>query len=1065
MPALSLSLLLFAFWTAVGQAVQSALRLRLGVLRSWLLAPGIGIAVVAIPVMVGNQAGFPIGHFARPLTLCLALAAAAALFWRPPRFPWRALAPFVFAVLFSLFWTAWPAFKFGFNWVSFVNDDFMNYSLAADRFRDFGFYSVPSLGDLAGRDYSQYYWFMHALTFMRFGSEHALAWVSAVTGKPSIQIFMSAIMAFGMAQIFAAAGLVLYSGRFRRQAKWAVVMLAFSPMFMFGSLYQLIAQVAGVCLMMTLTALLTAQLATRLRLRVLAYAVPTAFVGAALCVFYPEVTPFCILTVGLFLIWKGIRTRRLPGAQVVLLEYSIVGVVVLLRHNLISYFYVFAYQYLGGTKHVDLSLSLFPFFLLPSGLASIFGLQPMNFDVPDPKGSLLIAAGFLLLAAAVASAIRGAWRAIPVACLLLVDLAVCAQLYRTGNDFGLYKVVMFMQPALLGVLAAILVAPSMPRWLPAAGAAAFFAGTTWTGLIYSKSSAGMSAGVIQEVNHASELVGQIPPRPKASEHWTSDIDNVSVAKLAAALYRGTDIRFVCRDYFDPAFASPASWPFMQWYPHRDLFAVGAKFMQWRRREVFVVREVLGTRFIETVEPVSPDAFLDTPPRLSLFDKLHPGSDNGRELFAIYKDRDVRNRLAFVHSDLGNQYYLGDRRKISFFQQQPDYFRKNGEFNGIGRYLLLRVERPTDPLYLRVSATKTLQGGGRNTWSPGAAVLGRETVRLGAVGSGALNRIAGPVSPVWLDGAAYIALDFNQAAMPYPIVRTGLKALYNTDVNLDYRRLVGYARDITAISPEEREALPRPRSLSRFPLDLVQAEGLEYSGIYEDGWLSPDSEFVLGAAHPGESVMLRGYVPVLSGARPDGDLLVTINGNSKFRVSAHPGPFNWVIPVAEPGTTTRVALHFTSSAPLPNGDDRPAAAKLESLDIGPAPAGCGKFSTIGSPRFPCEGVDQDGWAAAGDDVALPVNPSVYALRFEFEYPGWAGIPAQGAVSISIEGQPARTLALKPGTNSITLSVMPGSPVRRVHLQAKGTFRLPAPDGRERAFRLLSVEEIVAAETHE
>jgi len=159
------------------------------------------------------------------------------------------------------------------------------------------------------------------------------------------------------------------------------------------------------------------------------------------------------------------------------------------------------------------------------------------------------------------------------------------------------------------------------------------------------------------------------------------------------------------------------------------------------------------------------------------------------------------------------------------------------------------------------------------------------------------------------------------------------------------------------------------------------------------------------------------------------------------------------------------MHFTSGGALPNGDDRPAAAKLEALEIGPAPAGACQFGTVGSQRFPSDGVDQDGWAGTGGELALPVGPSVSAIRFEFEYPGWPGIPAQGAVTISIEGQPARTLVLKPGGNSVTLPAMPGSSVRRVRLEAKGTFRLPAPDNRERAFRLVSVEEIMAAQTHE
>ncbi|MGD1032635.1 MAG: hypothetical protein ABSA05_16015, partial [Opitutaceae bacterium] len=981
MLALSLSLLLFAFWTAIGQAVQSALKLKLGVLRSWLLAPGIGMAVVAIPLMIGNQAGFPIGSFARPLAVVLTLATAAALIWRPARFPGRALAPFILAVLFSLFWTAWPALRFGFNWISFVNDDFVNYCLAAERFKNFAFYRIPTHAELAGRDYTQYYWIMHALQLMRFGSEHALAWLAAVTGKPAIQVFMAAIVAFGMAQIFAAAGLVLYSGRCRRQAIWTALLLSFSPMFMFGSLYQLIAQVAGMCLLVTLVALLTAHMATRRRLRVAAYAVPASILGAALCIFYPEVTPFCILTVGLFLVLKGVRTRRLPGAQIVLLEYSIVGTILLLRYNFISYIYTLANQYVGGTKHVDLSLSLFPFFLIPSGLASTFGLQPMNFDVPDPKASIVIAAGLVLLAATIVSAVRGAWRAVPIACLLLVDFVVLAQLYRTGNDFGLYKTVMFMQPALMAALAGILVAGRRFRWVAPVGAAALFAGTVWTGLVYTRSSGGFGAGVLMEVGHASELIGRRPPPPPAGEHWTSGIDNVSSAKLAAGIYRGTDIRFVCRDYFFTVYLPDSDWPYMGWYPHHDLFSFGREIQDWRAKEAFVPREIFGTEFTETAETVPPDAFLDAPPQLSLFNKLHPGAAGESGIFALTNARDVANRLAFIHSARGNQYYLGDRRKIAYFQQQPDYYRRNGGFNGIGQFLLLRVEHPSDPLYLRISASKTLMGTGRNAWSPGAAVIGRTTVPLDAVGSGALNRIAGPVSPLWLDGAAYIALDFNQPAIPYPIRRTGLKALYNTDVNLDYRRLVAYARDISALSREEVDALPRPRSISNFPDDLVQASGLEFSGIYEDGWLSPDSDFILGSASPGDSVRLRGYVPELPGTKPDGELLIAINDGLSFRVSARPGPFNWVVPVAEPGKLTRVALHFSSDSSLPKGDDRPAAARMDSLEISPGSTDRFDFITGGSPRPPSNGVEQDGWAGAGDDIALSVGPLVSAIKLD------------------------------------------------------------------------------------
>src|SRR5580658_5342270 len=114
---LGLSLLLLLFWTVAGQAVLASLKLRIGILRSWLLAPGIGLSVMVLLLMIGNQAGWPIRAFAWPLTLGMAALAVGLLLWRRPTVPWRSLAPFLLIGLFFLLWSAWPAFKFGFNWI------------------------------------------------------------------------------------------------------------------------------------------------------------------------------------------------------------------------------------------------------------------------------------------------------------------------------------------------------------------------------------------------------------------------------------------------------------------------------------------------------------------------------------------------------------------------------------------------------------------------------------------------------------------------------------------------------------------------------------------------------------------------------------------------------------------------------------------------------------------------------------------------------------------------------------------------------------------------------------
>src|SRR5688572_17525844 len=127
MPALALSFGFFLFAALTGRAALAAAGWRGGVLRAWLLAPATGVAVILLSVMVLNQAGLPVNRFALPLAAVLAFATTAVFVWRRPCVPGRALIPFFIVAVFSLFWTGWPMLRFNFGWLSYVNDDFVNY--------------------------------------------------------------------------------------------------------------------------------------------------------------------------------------------------------------------------------------------------------------------------------------------------------------------------------------------------------------------------------------------------------------------------------------------------------------------------------------------------------------------------------------------------------------------------------------------------------------------------------------------------------------------------------------------------------------------------------------------------------------------------------------------------------------------------------------------------------------------------------------------------------------------------------------------------------------------------
>lgn len=1063
MLAFALSFGFFLYLALVGRALIALCGWQGGVLRTWLLAPAAGLATVVLPILALNQAGLPVSTFAWPLTLGLAALSAGILFWRRPALPLRALAPFVAVALFSLLWTGWPLFRFGFGWLSYVNDDFVNYCLAAERFKDFGFWRVPTMEELGGRDYAQYYWFMHVPGLMRSGSELVLSWVASITGRKALDIFMPVILGLGLIQLFAAAALTLHFGRWRRRALIATALLSASPLFMLGTLYQLIAQVGGLGLLLATTAILTSRLGATRR-RILPSVIVLSVIGAALAIYYPEVTPFAVLTAGLFGVIEWVRRRAFPTARLGLVMYAIVGIVLLLRFNLLSYLFTISFQVGSGMRSVDLSLSLFPYFMIPTGLANLFGLMPLSVNFPEPIASLSILLGAVALVTTLILALRESLRPAPIAILLVVQVVLSLRLLSSGNDFGLYKIAMFMQPALAAALATALLRLPRARWTAPLGLVAIAALCAPTALYYTRVSQGDKAGGITEAKLASVLGATAPATPP-NTRLLCDISNLVAAKLAASAFRGTDLRFLSRDYYQriaPIEFARLGNALISLHPHYDDLAGALDFLDARDAANVYSGSVFKTTFrspkLDFANHDTRDAYLLLSEPLGLFNKFRiaPGAQPVN-YFTEFPATAVANHLVFVHSGRGNHYFLGDRNRIGLYQQEADPFTDRQDITGLGRFLLLRVEQPSAEFYLRISASKTFMGRGHTAWTGDARILGETEVPLDFTGNGAVNRIVGPIRPVWRDGAAYIAIDFFETPVQFPYKRTGLQSLYNNNIPLDSRLLVAYGRDISALTAAEVAALSRPARLARFPEDILTARGLEYSGIFEDGWLSPHSEFVLGGSTAVGCVRLRGYVPELPGSPLGRGILKLTADGREIELPAATGTFDWLVPVPA-AATTRLALRFTASAALPNGDERPTGAKLELLEVLPSlPANSFNFATPGELRLAANGIDQDGWLARGATIEIPATTSPGELVLQLEYPDWAGAKETVLRAQLSDSAAAVTTALKPGAYSTFRIPLPAAAKSRtLRLEASEDFPLPAPDTRRRAGRLLQLE---------
>ena len=1063
MPALTLSLLFVAYLALVGRAALEACRWRGGVLRAWLLAPATGLAVVLLLTTILNQAGLPVGNFAWPLTLILAAAAAVVLARRRTKFPGRALGPFAAVAAASVFWTGWPHLRFNFDWLSYVNDDFVNYALAAERFKDFGFWRTPTLGELAGKDITQYYWFMHVPGLMRFGAELTLSWVSALTGIKSLRIFMPVIVGLGVIQLCSAAALTLHHGRWRRRAWVAMALLAASPLFMLGTLYQLIAQVGGLGLMLAALVFLTRRLAPG-RAALWSAVAGLSLVGAALAVFYPEVTAFAVLVGVAYAAIEAVRNRSWPVARTRLFLYGVVGVLVLLHANVLTYVFTIMLQMGQGFRSVDLSLSLFPYFMIPTGLANLFGLMPLAVQHPEPLASATIAAGLFMLLACLWSAAREAARPAPMALLLLVQFALALRLMTSGNDFGLYKVAMFIQPALAAAGAALLTR-GRPAWTAPAAVALVALACAPAALHYTRVSQGEQAGGLTEAKLASALGTTAPPVAK-DVRVLADINNLVAAKVAAFELRGNDVRFLSRDYYQqiaPIEYERLGDTLLRLHPRFDELLRTRRMLAERDAAITRTHRLFDTTFIAPAVEFAPgpggDAYLRLDPALGLFNKFKAEAPaRPSAFFRAEPAAAVRNHLVFVHSGRGNHYYLGDRNRIAIYQPEADLYTDRQDMTGIGRFLLLRVERPDEDFFLRIAATKTFMGSGHTAWSPGARILAEQDVPLRFTGNGAVNRIIGPVRPVKLDGAAYLAIDLNEAPVQFPSPRAGLQAMYNTVVPLDSRKLVAYARDLSVVSRAELAALRRPDALRKFPDDLVFARGLEFAGVYEDAWLSPESEFTLSAGKPGGVVRLRGEVPELPGSGLGaGTLRARVNGR-EFILPAKSGEFDWLLPLPETGDATRLALAFSATTKLAGGDGRPVGGKLRSIEVvaGPATGALDFAEAAGRPRLPSEGLDADGWMQRKVRLAVP-GGSARILVLKVEFPEWSG-KKSGTLETGLDGQATRkSHPLVAGQYAlIEIPLPPSDGLQVVEMGGADDFPLPAPDNRRRTGRLVSAE---------
>ncbi|MFN8419822.1 MAG: hypothetical protein U0528_11375 [Anaerolineae bacterium] len=957
MAAFALTLILFIFWLVLGYAVAYTLNARSDVLQNALLAPVVGIAVTLLPMFWLNRLGLPIERFATVWLMTLILLTAILWWWRRPIVPLKKYLPFALILIAALLVIGQPLLYFGFEWRSYGNDDMANYVLRAARLLHYGFYDAPTIDGLR-YDYSQIFWFMDVPSNSRAGVDMLLAWVVGVIGAPlnvdTLQAFMPVAIVFHLALLSASGALIYSYRRYRMAAVVGTALLAVSAMTMLGTLYQLFAQVLGVALMVGCSVLLLRPLySIAVRPRVtLRYGILLAIMLAAFWLVYPEITPFFVIAFGLYVLLGLIRRWWSLSWKQNLLNFVPVIALTLIFLNtyLLNYVLYLLQQTAAGINTGN--NSIFPYFLQPTGFANLWGLQSISRLPAEPWLSLTIIAGGLLLTIVCGASLWLAWRGYPTASISVVMLAFAALLFIRQSGFGLFKLAMFSQPFLVGTITVfcLIYLRRISQRLRLAllillGISGLPAISSYTNSSWGQTSEFVALYNISNLNMNTKLDALI--QAKNPTLIISDALNSVSGKFQALDTAGIPTSFLNQPLFwyllprgRDTKGSPCP-PDEQFVPNYAQCRIiyNAIYDQLKTYEFdhhdpqnptaqssfYVFQPDLEAQ--QAMAQTKDAYWLIGTTQLTILNRSHFATQASDPVMLL-SDNEAKDVLIYIYSLAS-----GELRSFrsSFGSLLPDYFYPGSSVQGLKRYLLLRAINLSPASRLVLNMTTTIRGDG-NATLPLASVVGDQRYPFQVVGRGSARLFSPPLKAQSFDGLEYLLVDLGSDLTDefLPPAQSGIMRLFGTNINRFSGLSLAYLRDLSLMAEEEYARLVAPTSLSKFPQDLDNP-ALEYSGVYEDGWLSEAAFFGLEKSSNAGDLVVSGLVPQIGDPNFSTTLRLLVDDVELANSTLQTGEFEVRVSSASiVAGRHRVELQFSAVQKLPGGDRRPAAAVLKMV---------------------------------------------------------------------------------------------------------------------------------------
>jgi hypothetical protein len=827
--------------------------------------------------------------------------------------------------------TAWPILKYGFSWLSYVNDDMNNYVLAAMRFLESGFFDEPTSRYLQGKDYSQLYYYMHVESNVRSGSEIYLAFISGITHLAPIKIFMPSILALQMTLVFATVALSRLSPNpSRRLTRTTYLLSILMAVMSLGYLYQLIAQVGGLATSIAFICVLVLYLKIEVNTR---YKKPLILLAGIILssqlIWYPEILIF-ITFISIGILFKARSSLGKPEV------FAGLSLIILLIAILNKYFIDavrFGIFQISGAQSsatgVNLRAQRFPYFLNPHGLASYLGIEPLNRWFNEPWESLTVLfSAFTLIGLLVYSIYSIYSKNIlnPSTISFLILFSSFIYLLVTSNGFGAFKISMFASPFLVLVIAEVFVNRlRKPKFksnsLIALSFLILVVLNFRTAQFYSSASTGSSSNGFSEIQRGSEVGITNLIQTALEESGNKDRDlispsvNLSQIKLEAIASKGI-----------PLFFSATN-------PFKNIYDTSPLPGKLGYRQVTYDSQWGENTFLQ------PNVLLQNPKDVGYllsnnrFDSInHSYAKKSGETWNYQVVNNPKNYLSFVDSSMGPIYYKSqDLQDAVLFQPEKNPMAPGKYMQSIGDDLLLQVTGLTSKPMLVMSVTTTVIPQYQRK-IPKIFVQGSSIQELQVYGNGSARFFVPLGKPFSINGLNYYHVHIAQDLAPFPEKRSLVSGLYGKRFALDSRRISLFLNNLSVVDQDRFDQTLDQRFISLFPDHLVNSD-LVYSGMYEDGWISSNSYFEL-SDKSSKQLVVEGTIPILE-QNPDfvTSMTLSIDGKKLVTKQLKGGSFSVSAPwlgEAKGKKAKRIQVQFSEYQMLPDPDGRPASALIKFI---------------------------------------------------------------------------------------------------------------------------------------